>query len=97
MTHTIIKGDTFWHLSQQYSCTLDSILAVNPGVVPEQLQIGQIVYIPSHSDHTYTIKSGDTFWLLSQRYRYELNDILALNPGVVPEQLQIGQIIRLPS
>jgi peptidoglycan endopeptidase LytF len=84
-------------VSQQYGCMLDSILAVNPGVVPEQLQIGQIVYIPSHRCHTYTIKSGDTLWLLSQRYRCELNDIFALNPGIVPEQLQIGQIIHSPN
>jgi LysM repeat protein len=48
-THTIVAGDTFWRLSQVYGCTLDEILAANPGVVPEQLHIGQIVRIPYQS------------------------------------------------
>jgi LysM repeat protein len=48
-THTIVAGDAFWCLSQQYGCTLDAILTVNPGVLPEQLQVGQIVRLPAHS------------------------------------------------
>jgi len=44
--HTIVAGDTFWALSQKYGVPLDSILAANPGVIPEQLQIGQVVKIP---------------------------------------------------
>ena len=47
--HTIVAGDTFWQLSQKYGCRLDEVLATNPGVVPEQLQIGQIVGIPRQS------------------------------------------------
>jgi LysM repeat protein len=45
-THTIVSGDTFWNLAQKYGCTLESIIAANPGVIPEQLQIGQIVHLP---------------------------------------------------
>ncbi len=48
-THTIVAGDTFWRLSQVYGCTLEEILAANPGVVPEQLQVGQIIRIPYQS------------------------------------------------
>ena len=48
-THTIVAGDTFWLLSQRYGCKLEEILAVNPGVVPELLQIGQIVQLPDNS------------------------------------------------
>jgi len=45
--HTIVAGDTFWALSQKYGVPLDSILAANCGVKPEQLQIGQVVCVPS--------------------------------------------------
>jgi LysM repeat protein len=45
-THTIVSGDTFWALSKKYGCTLDAILAANPGIIPEQLQIGQIIRLP---------------------------------------------------
>ncbi|CAF5049563.1 unnamed protein product [Rotaria sp. Silwood1] len=45
-THTIVSGDTLWLLSRKYGCTLKDILHVNPDIVPEQLQIGRIVYLP---------------------------------------------------
>ncbi|UJR24232.1 hypothetical protein I4U23_027199 [Adineta vaga] len=95
-THIIVAGDTFWRLSQVYGCTLAEILAANPGVVPEQLQIGQIVRIPRSGTQKHIIIAGDTFWRLSQQYGCTLEKILAVNPGVVPEQLQIGQTVRIP-
>ena len=49
-THTVVGGDTFWRLSQQYGCTLEAILAANPGVIPELPQIGQIVRIPHYGE-----------------------------------------------
>jgi murein DD-endopeptidase MepM/ murein hydrolase activator NlpD len=45
-THVIAPGDTFWTLSQRYGCTIEAIMGANPGVVPEQLQIGQVIQLP---------------------------------------------------
>jgi LysM repeat protein len=47
-THTIIAGDTFWNMSHRYGYILDNILAVNPNVMPMQLQIGQVVQLPDN-------------------------------------------------
>lgn len=44
--HTVVVGDTFWKLAEKYGCTLEAILAANPNIIPEQLEIGQIVNIP---------------------------------------------------
>ena len=48
-THTIVSGDTFWVLAQKYDCTLEEILAVNPGIDPAKLEVGQVVRLPSSS------------------------------------------------
>jgi LysM repeat protein len=45
-THTIVSGDTFWNLAQQYRCSLQAIQDANPGVTPNQLQIGQVIQLP---------------------------------------------------
>lgn len=44
--HTIRDGDSFFALSVQRGFSVDDMIAVNPGVVPENLQIGQRVNLP---------------------------------------------------
>lgn len=45
-THTIQAGDTFFDLAQAQGFSVDAIKAANPGVVPERLQVGQVVNLP---------------------------------------------------
>lgn len=44
-THTIKKGDTFWSLAQKYETTVDRLLALNVGIKPKYLQIGQKIRV----------------------------------------------------
>jgi LysM repeat protein len=45
-TDTIASGGTFWALAQRYGCTVEAIMSVNPCLVLEQLQIGQVIRLP---------------------------------------------------
>ncbi|CAF3030268.1 unnamed protein product [Rotaria sp. Silwood2] len=45
-SYTIVAGDTLWSLSQRYGCTTDELMALNPGIRPEALQIGQVLNLP---------------------------------------------------
>lgn len=45
--YTIKAGDTLWALSKQYDISLDEILTANPDFVPENLQIGQTLNLPT--------------------------------------------------
>jgi LysM repeat protein len=101
--YTIQAGDTFFLLSQRFNVPLDAILAANPGVDPNNLQIGQRVCIPGTTPpppgctgFIYVIQAGDTFFLLSQRFNVPLNAIIAANPGVDPNNLQVGQRVCIP-
>lgn len=107
--YTIRAGDTFFKLAQRFGTTVEAIQAANPGVDPNNLQIGQVICIPVRpapapippappcpSGFLYTIQAGDTFFKLAQRFGTTVEAIQAANPGVDPNNLQIGQVICIP-
>jgi LysM repeat protein len=44
--HTIQPGDTLWDLAEMYGTTAEEIEEANPGIEPDNLQIGQVIVIP---------------------------------------------------
>lgn len=48
-SYTIKPGDTLWQLAQKYNTTVQTILLTNPGILPNNLRVGQIIHIfPGH-------------------------------------------------
>ncbi len=102
--YTIKQGDTLWQLARTYNTTVEAIMAINPGIDPNNLRIGQVICIPSESpaprcpigSFEYTIKQGDTLWQLARTYNTTVEAIMAINPGIDPNNLQIGQVICIP-
>ena len=58
-THTIAAGDTLFALSQRYGCSIQAIMDTNPGVAPEQLQIGQVIRLPGGEGGVGPAPSGN--------------------------------------
>ncbi len=101
--YRIQAGDTFFRLAKSFGTTVEAIMAANPGVDPERLQIGQIICIPRRmparcpmGTRPYTVQAGDTFYSLAQRFGTTVEAIRAANPGVDPDRLMIGQVICIP-
>ena len=44
--HTIRFRETLWQIAQRYNISVNAILAVNPGINPYNLRIGQVICIP---------------------------------------------------
>jgi len=104
--YIIRPGDTFFGLAQRFNTTVEAIQRANPGVNPNNLQVGQRICIPSGTTppvgcppgtFAYTIRPGDTFFGLAQRFNTTVEAIQRANPGVNPNNLQIGQRICIPS
>jgi|GEM_PF-91996 len=103
--YTIQAGDTCFLLAQRFGTTVAAILAINPGLNCDNLQIGQVICIPNPppppvcppGSFAYTIRAGDTCFLLAQRFGTTVAAILAINPGLNCDNLQIGQVICIPS
>ena len=106
-SYTIKAGDTLYLLAIRYNTTVEAIMAINPGINPNNLQIGQRICIPGSitpppptcpmGSFSYTIRSGDTLYMLAIRYNTTVEAIMAINPGINPNNLQIGQVICIPS
>jgi LysM repeat protein len=97
-TYTIQAGDTFSSIASEFNTTVAAIEAVNPGVNPDDLQIGQVINIPGSPTvgGTYTIQAGDTFSSIAAEIGTSVEALEAVNPGVNPDDLQVGQVINLP-
>ncbi len=100
--YTIRAGDTLFILAQRYGTTVAAISAANPGLNPNNLQVGQVICVPGlagppepscPNGTLYTIQPGDTFYLLASRFGVSLQALLAANPGVDPNRLVVGQRI----
>ncbi|HZK35200.1 MAG TPA: LysM domain-containing protein, partial [Bacillota bacterium] len=44
--YTVRAGDTFFSIARAHNVSVDALIAANPGVNPDRLQIGQIICIP---------------------------------------------------
>jgi murein DD-endopeptidase MepM/ murein hydrolase activator NlpD len=57
-THTIAPGDTFWGLAERYGSSVEAIMVANPGIAPEQLQVGQVIRLPGGQSSTGNTSSN---------------------------------------
>ncbi|KNZ69794.1 peptidoglycan-binding lysin domain-containing protein [Thermincola ferriacetica] len=103
MPYIIKAGDTYYSIALRYNTSVPALIAANPGVNPNFLQIGQTICVPVRPQvppcpggNYYTIKPGDTFYSIARRYNISLDDLLAANPGVDPDRLLVGQVICIP-
>ena len=46
-SHTIVSGDTLSGIAAQYDTDVDAILALNPGLTPDSIGIGDTIRIPA--------------------------------------------------
>lgn len=99
MPYTIKKGDTLYLIAKTFGVSVDSILATNPGINPQNLYIGQVICVPaacSYGTVAYVIKRGDTLYSISRRYNSNIDKIIESNPGINPNNLMIGEVICIP-
>lgn len=87
-SYRVRAGDTLWGLSVRLGTTVARLKALNPGVDPEDLQVGQVLTI-SGGPSTLTVRAGEGPWTVAQRAGislaefYRLNGRGTLHPGDV--------------
>ncbi len=100
--YIIRAGDYLAAIAIRFNTTVAAIISANPGIVPENLYIGQSICIPQPQSQAstcpigtsaYQIRSGDTLAAIALRFNTSVASILSANPGIVPENLYIGQVI----
>lgn len=108
--YTVQKGDTIEKIARRVGVSQSAILAANPSVRPERMQIGQKLSIPSANARTSTasskpvastggthvVRNGESDWTISRKYGISMDQLHRLNPNVDFSPLQIGVKLRVP-
>lgn len=112
--YTVQDGDVIITIAEDWfgeSGRHDEIIALNPGVDPTKLQIGQILKMPRKSQprtkpvdptlaaNEYRIAPNDNYTRIARLLlgdEARVSEIAALNPDLDPGNLQVGTIIKLP-
>ncbi|MEA1939795.1 MAG: LysM peptidoglycan-binding domain-containing protein [Candidatus Caldatribacteriota bacterium] len=102
ISHTVVKGESLWSISQQCQIPIKTILAINNIEENDLLSIGQVIKISQNSlqgsDYSvHVVKKGETLWSISRKYNLTVNSIIAINNFTNSELISIGQQIRIPS
>lgn len=102
--YEIKSGDTLAMIASRFSTTVESLFTMNPGIIPENLRIGQIICVAQEKteqqlcpmQNAYVIRKGDTLAAIARAFNISLQSLLDANPGVIPEALYIYQVICVP-
>lgn len=90
--------EDLYALAIKYRVSIDSILALNPGV-GDHLSPGQIIKIPLKPTPekfiTHTVKDRQTMNRLARKYNLDVEKLKKENP-YISRHLQVGQVVRIP-
>lgn len=92
--HTVVEGNSIINLHKMYSCSVDEIINLNPGV-ERGLDVGQIILLPAKRTTFYhTVKPKETLYSLSKLFLVSIDTIQKYNLNSI-EVLKIGQNLKI--
>ncbi len=105
-TYTVVPGDTLGQIATRYGVSLDALVAANGIVDPNQLEVGQVLTIPSAASaapglalgETAVVRArpGDTLAGVAARYNQTVESVAALNALSNTARLFPGQPLWVP-
>lgn len=107
--YRISDHESLYQIAHKHGCTLETLLALNPGLDANDYKVGTMINVPTVEVEasatessekekpmaTYTVKSGDTFYGVARAHKLTIEQLQAANPGV--NVLQEGMIVNIPS
>ena len=89
-------GDTYWSIAKAQGTTIARLLALNPGVDPDALRVGQTLVVKGAAERPFHfVRSGETLYRIAAAHGVTVADLMAWNNISRPESLYIGQHLFL--
>jgi spore germination protein len=98
MIYVVQNGDTLYTIARRFNVSLTEVLTFNALIHPEQLIVGQALWIPGPPSTTlqYTLITGDTLFKLSQTFNTTVRAITQENSINNPNIVRTGLTIAIP-
>lgn len=109
-TVVVKRGDTLSAIARRNGTTVAAMLAANPGVVANQLRIGQKLVIGDAGDvapagvpakplatRTHVVEEGETLFSIARKYSTTPEAIIALNELPDANHIRLGQSLKVPA
>lgn len=106
--HTVKEKQTFYSICRAYSITPEKVLLANPGLIPEDLNVNQVLKIPYLREYSenqvketedffyHTVEKGQTLYQIHRQYNVGVDVIKKHNPDIYDENISVGQVIKIP-
>ncbi len=102
--YTVRSGDTLWAIAAGFGTTVDEILAVNEGINPDSLSVGQKICLPftgeaypmCRTGNYYVVRGNEGLAKIARYFGVTTDMLLKNNLGIDPNALYEGQILCIP-
>jgi peptidoglycan endopeptidase LytF len=100
--YTIRPGDTLYLIAQEVLIPVDVLLAANPRVDPNNLQVGSQICLPRFEvpacpgGFIWVVERGDTFFSIAQQTNTTVDAIMRANPQIDPNNIPLGTRLCIP-
>lgn len=109
-SHTIRRGETLSHVALRFGTTVAALQALNQGVSPRDLQVGQRIKVPvergvgelasaaasgDSNFRSYRVRRGDSLWNIAQRHNVSVDQLREWNQLGRGSVIQPGQTLRI--
>lgn len=100
--YTIRPGDTFYSISQEVLIPVEVLLAANPGVDPNNLQVGSKICLPRFDvpacpgGYIWVVERGDTFYSIARQTNTTVEALIRANPQIDPNNIPLGTRLCIP-
>ncbi len=102
--YTVRSGDTLWAIARNYGTTVEDIMRINPGIIPERLSEGEKICLPftgetypmCRTGNYYVVRSSIELRTIAAYFGVDPDLLYKNNAGIDPNRLFVGQVLCIP-
>lgn len=95
MSYEVREGETLSAIAARFGSTVDGIVALNPGLDPDRIRVGQELRIGRGYEVDYRVRRGDTLSSIASYHRVSVRELRRWNPHIEPDHIRIGARLQI--